>query len=99
MDVEWVHDPRDVHVQLGAVAPSIVDTIVARRPDGLHAQSIRTVDVRESLGRRQVKAGIDVQRLKFGLADGTDEPDVVLHAPEDGPNADVDVSKDALLGN
>src|SRR3981081_3552847 len=34
VDVEWVHDPHDVHVQLGAIAPNIVDAIVARAPAG-----------------------------------------------------------------
>ncbi len=93
VDIKRVHDPDDVHMQLGALAPNIIDAIVPGWPDSLHAQPIWTVNMREPFRRGKVEAGIDIQRFEFGLADRTDEADVVLHASQDGTNTDVDASE------
>lgn len=96
VDIERLHQPLEIEVQLGVVEADVIDTIVARA-ERLHVQAIRRAVIRQPLRRRQVLLRIDVQRLGPAVAERTEDHHIhQLHA-ESLARHRVDGSNQPLL--
>ena len=97
VDVERVHDPRVIEVDLGVVEADVVHPVVAWRAHRGHGEPVGALQAGEALGRGQVVLAVDVEQLELGVADRAGEADVVLHRAQHRQHGTVDVAEDPLL--
>ena len=89
MNIERIHDPVPVDMDLGVVIAHVVDPEVSRRVHRTNFQSRGRVDVGEPLGRRKMHLAVDVQHLRAVVGQRSKDVDVVQHHSEDGSRCDI----------